>query len=323
MHVIKYLALLLSLYFLGTTPSAIAQINASATITGSADSLNFKATITPDARFIGNGSKIWIAYVHGGTVYFNGGPAGFEIYTGGNAPAILGVTQTTEVIDFRNWVVRPILGAEVYVGYGTDFMDMLSNQRFKKIATLTENISIPATGINALMGNVTLQYKFTGSSTIYTDTITFTPTNLDFTGNLAKSGVSGIPGRVIACSYQNDAIVFEGYRYMCAITSSINLAYTDVFWFNITNGVINGRYNFCVESFISSSCLTRIMLGADGLVSGRVTATQIRQQARESNAQAWSDVQNPAEQQPPAGIEHQPSTEQLQIAEKIQQSLQR
>lgn len=314
MRAIQYFILPFLLYFFGIATSAIAQINASATVTGSADSLNFKATIAPDARFIGNGSKIWIAYVYRDTVFFNGGPAGFERYAGGDAPAILGITHTTEVIDFRNWVIRPILGAEVYVGYGTDFMDMLSNQRFKKIATLTD-YQPPVAGINALLGNVSLRYSVNGFTTVFTDTITFTSANLNSNGVLAKAGASGIPGRVIACSHQEGTSRFQGYEYVCAITSSSNLGNADIFWFNMTNGVISGRYNYCTEPFASSACVINIALGANGRVSGTVTSAQTRQLSRKSSTQTPDDAQKNAE--------HQLSTGHLQLTEQLQQSLQR
>jgi hypothetical protein len=179
----------------------------------------------------------------------------------------------------------------------------------------------PGVGINALLGNVSLRYNFNSSTNVYNDTVAFSASDLSPSGVLAKTGVNGSPSKVIACSYQDGTSPFEGYRYLCVITSNTNLGNADIFWFNVANGTINGRYDYCIGPFTGSACVSDVALGADGPVTGTVTATQTFQSAQTVKAPTLNDEQKATEKRLQKDIERPLSAKQSQLTDRIQQSL--
>jgi hypothetical protein len=175
-----------------------------------------------------------------------------------------------------------------------------------------------------LIGNVSLRYNFNGSTNVYTDTVTFTTADLS-NGGLSKIGVSGLSSKAMVCIYHGETSPFAGYRYNCAITRIVNnptASGADVFWFNITNGVISGRYNYCTGSLVGSSCVTNIALGADGPVTGTVTSAQSRQSAQSFPVLTSNDESKATEKSLQRDVERPLSAKQQQLAEQIRQSLQ-
>jgi hypothetical protein len=142
-------------------------------------------------------------------------------------------------------------------------------------------------GINALLGTVSFTYKFNSSSTIFTDTVTFTASNINKEGTaLSSRTTSGIAGKFTVCSFSPETKLSDGtYNYLCVITSSPSLGLADIFWFNVTNGTISGRYDFCIGPFSESACILDIATGPDGRVNGSVTSARPRQ-LEQSNSDA-------------------------------------
>lgn len=128
---------IVSIFCLYPTLGNAQDINATASISGKTGSLNLTATIYPSAEFIGNGSKIWLAVWHQGSLIFHGGNLGIVLYQGGDAPPFLSISRTRETFTFEEYNSTSILGDDLYVGYGTSFADMLNNSRYKKIHTFT------------------------------------------------------------------------------------------------------------------------------------------------------------------------------------------
>jgi hypothetical protein len=118
--------------------------------------------------------------------------------------------------------------------------------------------------------------------------------------------------------------VFEGYSYLCIITSSSNLTNSDIFWFKVTNGVLQGRYDYCIGPLTGSACVTDIALGADGPVSGTVTTAQTRQSALSYTGQPQQDNQQKiADKSQQRDVERPLAARENQLANQIRQSLEK
>ncbi|MBB6564171.1 hypothetical protein HNP48_006898 [Acidovorax soli] len=122
---------------LGAAP-AFAQITTVATtISGTTQALNFSVSVSPESRFLGQG-KLYFVLLHNGQFYLLSETRGFVPYTGGEIPEYRTIRQPTETIAVNNWNTRAQLGAAVFVGYGSDFWEMLNSGRYRQVATLAE-----------------------------------------------------------------------------------------------------------------------------------------------------------------------------------------
>lgn len=124
---------------IGTTAAApaLADINASATTSGTASSYTLVARITPDAQYLGHG-KLYFVMQHGAQLYVLSETRGFIAYTAGEPTEYRTITQATETITVQGWNTSAQAGAAIFVGYGTDVTDMLNNGKFKLVATLPQ-----------------------------------------------------------------------------------------------------------------------------------------------------------------------------------------
>ena len=128
-------------FFLGFALPAAAQIPTTSSISGSTDSLSLSVTVSTESRFIGNG-KLYFVMFHNNQFYLLSETRGFIPYTGGEIPEYKTIGSSKESITLSNWNTRNQLGAEIFVGYGTDFFEMLNNGRFKHVTTLAD-VAIP------------------------------------------------------------------------------------------------------------------------------------------------------------------------------------
>ena len=125
---------------------AFAQITTVATtISGTTQALNFAVSVSPEARFLGQG-KLYFVLLHNNQFYLLSETRGFVPYTGGEIPEYRTIRQPTETIAVGNWNTRAQLGAAVFVGYGTDFWEMLGSGRYRQVATLAEYPIPPGAG---------------------------------------------------------------------------------------------------------------------------------------------------------------------------------
>ncbi len=131
----------------------------------------------------------------------------------------------------------------------------------------------PLTGVAALYGTVTLNYKFTSFTTIFTDSFKFSASSLSSDGKTLVSTVIGSSKRVAGCSV---APASTSYGYMCMIMDTSDSA-MDLFLFNLdSNKGISGRYEYCTSSTSLSSCSQSILTSPDGVVSGNIVSSAAR-----------------------------------------------
>lgn len=112
---------------------------------GSSSALSLNAYIAPTSNFIGNNSKLYLAIVLGNSVYFYSDTAGFVPYAGGltalvgsnpaEAPPVRAITKSTEAISLTGDATA-VVGADIYVGYGTSFAELISSGRYAKKYTI-------------------------------------------------------------------------------------------------------------------------------------------------------------------------------------------
>jgi hypothetical protein len=120
-------------------------VNASINALGSSAALTISATVTPSVDFVSNNSKLYLAIVQGADVYFYSDTAGFVPYAGGlgvltssnptEAPPVRSITKSTETIALAG-DARGVAGADVYVGYGASFTELINNSRYSKLYTM-------------------------------------------------------------------------------------------------------------------------------------------------------------------------------------------
>lgn len=163
---------------LGATP-AFAQITTVATtISGTTQALNFAVSVNPEAQFLGQG-KLYFVLLHNNQFYLLSETRGFVPYTGGEIPEYRTMRQSTETIAIGNWNTSAQLGAAVFVGYGTDFFEMLASGRFRQVATLAEYPIPPVVNPYAAYSGAYLCSSSAGASYNATATITNTQAVVD------------------------------------------------------------------------------------------------------------------------------------------------
>lgn len=265
---------LLSLFvFLACGSFANAQsLTTSIVVAGTTDSLSFNAAVAPTGEFLNNGSKLWMAIIQGELVYFFNDTSGFVPYAGGlglllsgnptEAPAVRTITKSTEVINLTGWNTRSILGSDVYVGYGSSFVELVRNARYAKLYTFVEKAPAP-TGLAALYGRLTLSYKFNISSNVFTDIANFSAGNIGVSGSTTSlvNYIVGDTSRAISCAVSP----VPTYTHLCVILSQTGVK--ELFAFTLDNGnITRGIYTYCSSLVSISACSTELMLYPDGVI---------------------------------------------------------
>lgn len=133
-------------------------------------------------------------------------------------------------------------------------------------ATPTPPTAPTPTGLEKLYGLVTFNYKFSGSSTVYTDSVSFSSTNKTSDGQGLVNTVFGTQ-YPIACT-----TLSSRYEFLCLIASP--QSYLDVFAFNISSSkTISGIYEFCPPTQSTNSCAADLVNTPDGTVTGIVNSS--------------------------------------------------
>jgi len=130
---------------LGALPAFGQITTVTTTISGTTQALNFAVSVNPEARFVGQG-QLYFVLLHNGQFYLLSETRGFVPYTGGEIPEYRTIRQASETIAVSNWNTRAQLGGAVFVGYGTDFWEMLGSGRYRQVATLAEYPIPPVAG---------------------------------------------------------------------------------------------------------------------------------------------------------------------------------
>lgn len=101
-----------------------------ASVSGNADALNLTATVQVATADTGKSGSLYVAYLLNGQWMAHNGST-WVSYTGGNLPAYANGTLATRQIQiFNNENVRNLVGAQIFVGYGTSDIEMLSSNRY-------------------------------------------------------------------------------------------------------------------------------------------------------------------------------------------------
>lgn len=127
-------------------------------------------------------------------------------------------------------------------------------------------------GIDALIGNVTFTYQFTSGGQSFKDTVTFRTS--DRVGNGVAARLTSASALTMACLYDAAAPI-QGYHYFCSYeyaSGSIN-----DFLFNVSNGVISGKYNYCPATQSDSACTSDLLTKPDAVLHGTVVPGPLSQ----------------------------------------------
>lgn len=122
------------------TPASAARLpQFYATADGGTAQLNLSAsTLVADAD-LGKPGSSYVAFNFNQQWYFHNG-SGWSLYTGGTAPVYSTAplaSQTIEIV--RGADMRPLVGGQLYTGYGTSETDMVQNTKFRMVYTVTDN----------------------------------------------------------------------------------------------------------------------------------------------------------------------------------------
>ena len=144
MNIFRKTAIAASIYLIGTATFA-GSVDANVNVFGASSALTINATVTPTNDFVSNNSKLYLAIVQGADVYFYSDTAGFVPYAGGlgaltgsnpaEAPPVRSITKGAESITLTG-DARGVKGADVYVGYGASFAELISSARYTKLYTM-------------------------------------------------------------------------------------------------------------------------------------------------------------------------------------------
>ena len=192
MNILRKTAIAASIYLIGTATFA-GSVNASVNVFGASQALTVNATVTPTNDFVSNNSKLYLAIVQGADVYFYSDTAGFVPYAGGlsaltgpnpaEAPPVRSITKGAESITLTG-DARGVAGADVYVGYGASFTELISNARYTKLYTMItrpEDLTMACvTSRSQIIGpwdasfiNKSVSPNYTGSNNVFnTDGLT-------------------------------------------------------------------------------------------------------------------------------------------------------
>lgn len=192
----------------------------------------------------------------------------------GGESFLRGVTKQVTVPDF------PKAGSNATLTWNQ------SKQSFVVTSIQTGTSSAPATGIAKLYGNVTFTYKFSGSTTVFTDSASLSAANLSSDGYLYKSVRNGTAQ--LGC-----AATDTSPEFLCIIAGS-GYSGVDVFLFDVSStGAISGKYEYCSTSMTVQTCVSDLYYTPDGVVSGTVIrTTSIKStQSNENNQKMDSKIE--------------------------------
>ncbi len=128
---------------------------------------------------------------------------------------------------------------------------------------LTVTAIVPPSPMAPLFGNVTFQYRV--GTTSFTDTVRFTAANQVDDGLVAPQ--TNLPTLTMACLRSDPPL--QGYSFFCQ--SKYSSGAKNSYLFNVANGVIAGKYTFCLSSQSSSSCNDELLFDPDSTLTGTVT----------------------------------------------------
>lgn len=176
----------------------------------------------------------------------------------GGVPFLQGTTKTFEVQDF------PRAGSKATLQWSQ------AKQSFVVTATQTnssQNNSSPS--LSDLFGVVTLNYKFTISPTVYSESTRFSSSNIS--GNIIANAIIGNPSREMGCAIIPNQLQRP---YLCLIMGETGGI--DAFVFSIdSNGAVSGAYEYCTRGISAEMCGQDLILSPDGTVTGSINRASV------------------------------------------------
>lgn len=103
---------------------------------GDASNLSLEATVQVATADSGKNGYYYVGRLQNSQWWLHNG-SGWEAYGGGSVPAYASAPLTTRQIRvFNNENVQPLVGGQIYVGYGTSDTEMLGNNRYGLVYTV-------------------------------------------------------------------------------------------------------------------------------------------------------------------------------------------
>ena len=137
-------------------------------------------------------------------------------------------------------------------------------------AVVTPPATPPATGLAKLYGLVTLNYKFSGSSNLYTDS--FRASSLNLSNDSLQGVLVSNTNKEFYCAKSG----LTAYEFFCIIGSPTEGA--DAFLINIdSNSFISGNYRYCpppIDSSNAELCGYFLSTAPSGTVTGTVNKSK-------------------------------------------------
>ena len=124
-----------------------------------------------------------------------------------------------------------------------------------------------ATGLDRLLGNVTLAYRFTGGSTVFTTQTTFSNSSFSVTSGGATVLESTAADRTIVCGVFPSGVPYE---YLCVVVRATDgsgqITSQNIFLFDLTSATEGeGVFEFCIDDeLIGDACVSEVLARPDG-----------------------------------------------------------
>lgn len=177
----------------------------------------------------------------------------FRSVRSGGEPFLQNVEKNTTISDF------PSPGSSVSVTWSQ------AKQSFVVTGVNTTDAPpVALVGLEKLYGLVTVNYKFSNFSTVFTESVRYSSNDLSPDKSIL-SGLTLSGSKAMACT----SIDGGSFEFMCFILESSGAM--DTFLLNISSGGnISGQYEYCLATTTVSDCVEELAFTPDGTVSGLV-----------------------------------------------------
>lgn len=228
--------LIMAIY--GTGAMAAQAPSFSSTTSGSTNSLSLYANINvSDADAVKNGN-IYLAYTFEGVVYFSDGTSWLP-YSAGQLPIYTSGPLTNRIVQIvRDTDMSPLIGGQLFVGYGLNESDMLLNKKYAMVFTAVADTTAPTVSSTIHTNgakNVPVNTKIGATFSEVMNASTLTPATFYLT-----QGTTPVPGSI---TYTGVSAVF---------TPTAKLAYNTVYTVHVTTGAKDLAGNPLANDFVIS-----------------------------------------------------------------------
>lgn len=122
----------------------------------------------------------------------------------------------------------------------------------------------PTVRLDALYGRLTLNYSFSGSTTVFSDSADFSSANLSSDQTVLAASIVQNPYRAIGCTV--NTVAGFNYSYLCVVLDVLYET-AELFVFNLAGkSVSNGLYEYCLSGVSIEDCTSDLLQTPDGVV---------------------------------------------------------